>query len=149
MKGLIKNKFLVIGLLIFLSVISLNIKNASFPYALQDTSSWNEDFKKDFVASSEINLLKNLLSFAGSEGEFRGSIHQYQDGNNDLIIVIRDDYVPDDSVGPTERRFVARHENGKVRVIEYGRRISCWRSFSGTFLSLFLADPLWQTGPCI
>lgn len=149
MKRFLHHKPLVIGIVILCIILFLNVKNASFPYTPQDTSNWNEDFKKDFVADSEIKLLKNLLSFAGSEGEFRGSIHQYQDGNNDLIIVIRDDYTGDDSVGPIEQRFVARRESGKVRVIEYGRRISCWRSFSSTFLSLFLADPLWQTGPCI
>lgn len=131
--------------LIAIYLPQMRTQNDNFPYRKIDRSEWRDFEKKAFRADSEVQLLRNLLAFAGSEGEYRGTIKQSIDTNGNLVTIIRDDYVPDDSIGTQEQKFISKRVNGSYEVVEYSRRGSCKRDLS--FLSFFI-EPLWTDHPC-
>ncbi len=91
-------------------------------YEKVDFSKWNDEAKAHLKGKTETGLLKNIISFAGSEGEFRGTIKQYRSGNQ-LVIEMHEDYIPDDSITSLDKRFVAEKKNDGFEVIEYSQKV--------------------------
>jgi hypothetical protein len=134
--------------LMFNYIQAMKVKNDNFPFTKVDTSSWNPLFQKSFEGSTEVDLLRNLLTFQGSDGDFSGTIRQYHEGyDNDrvLVILVRNNYSGDDAMGPFENKYVAKYQNNKYKVIEFSSRHSCSRDLS--FLSFFI-DPIWTNHAC-
>lgn len=139
----------VLFTLIFSSYSFIQWRKSESAFVKGDLSKFNSNAAVHLQGKTQMELLRNLLYFAGSEGDFGGRITQERQWNGDLVITILDLYVPDDSVGPQEQRFVAtKKENGYV-VTEYYVRSSCHRypNLWQELLYMFV-NPLWTTSNC-
>lgn len=142
---------LIITALFVLSVVTTYMRwyTSDSEFVQQDIYKTPEHLTNRFIAYSEIEMLRNLSYFAGSEGNFDGTITQEKLHNGDIQVIIRDKYVPDDSVGIREQRFVATKQNDKLVVIQYFKRHSCHRypHIWQEMLTIFI-NPLWTKESC-
>lgn len=136
---------IAIPILFLIVLLAGNIEYYFTNYGFEeiDTSVMNDSVKADLEGDSEADLTRNLMSFAGSEGDFVGSVKTFRfREKNEYVVVIRNDYVPDDSVSTTELRFTARRNNdGSYQVIKYERRAEC----SDISLLGFFTSPAWDS----
>lgn len=153
---MIKKTFRIIGiifiLLLLTPIITIQIvkyNNNRTPFKKIDLNSLTPASKEHLRGESQIELARNILFFAGSEGDFAGSIQQFRLKNGDILIILKDDYVPDDSIGPSESRFLFKEQNNSYIISEYSIRNSCHR-YPTIWQELFyiFISPLWTEGNC-
>jgi hypothetical protein len=146
-----KKIFIIIPVFLFFIgfLLFVNSYLNSYGFEKQDLYILKENSNDYLSGTSPLDLKEKLMFFAGSEGKFEGKVTQFEKGLI-LTTTIRDDYIPDDSLGTLEKQFIAeKNTNGIYEVTEYYTRHSCKRypSKSMDALSKFIY-PLWTKKPC-
>lgn len=118
---MVKKTLLLLPLLVIFMLFVL-FNKASNKYEKVDFSRWNEEAKSHLKGKTEVDLLRNITRFVGSEGDFRGTIKQYRSGNQ-LIIEVHEDYIPDDSITSIDERYIAEKRNDAYEVIDLFQKV--------------------------
>lgn len=142
--------------LLLLTLFLLSVLTSCIRWYKQESEFVQQDLNQlqithadSLTSETEMELLHKLLTFAGNNGTFKGTLTQQRRENGDLQLTIHDDFARNESLGVRERRFIAKKENGNFIVTQYFSRQSCQNHpyILQKFLNIFI-HPLWTKETC-